>query len=187
LHPVAAIEIRYATPADIQQAKVILAARQERDQARYDDIARLADLTFPYLEGTEPVSEILPRMPDAERAEATDIFNRLRPAEPAPGSDWARAVELAKLDVIYSQLGEFISSERPRLFDGKPIPHPETGEPLPDPNAALDALELQRHIIERQCCLRGIPLVAVTASADDFVAKLAELEERYPPLPSGDD
>lgn len=65
------------------------AARQERDQARYDDIARLADLTFPYLEGTATSSEILPKMPDAERAQATDIFNRLQPTEVRHGSESA--------------------------------------------------------------------------------------------------
>lgn len=182
LHPVAAIEIRYASPADFERANLIDAARQDQDRARYEDIARLTELTRSHWDLASPLADILAKMPAAERAEAENILGRLPPGrrETAASDSKAREDELFRLRVVHVQAQQFIDSNRLRLVNGKPVLDPETGEPLPDPYATLDALDVMQAASNSESHLLGYRVSAVPATAAELGAKLDELEKRYP-------
>ena len=80
MDPVEHITVLSATHRELGASKDYLALERETDLARYNAIDRLSELTGPYDDGTMTLSDVLPRMPPAERTEAEQILAHIRPA-----------------------------------------------------------------------------------------------------------
>ena len=184
MDPVEHVNVLSATPRDIRAAKDYLALKREADLARYDAIDRLGELTGPYDDGTMTLSDVLPRMPPAERTEAEQILTHIRPATAGdPLTSEQRQAEYSRLEAVSTDVRAFIAADHPRLHDGKPITDPRTSKPIPDAMAWVEAsrilIEIHR-AIDRLCQLSGYPQ-EITITADEAAAKLDTLKKQVTP------
>jgi hypothetical protein len=156
-------------------------AQRDFHLTRYTNIARLADLTEPYNEGTQPLSDILPRMPAEERAEAEDIIARIAPGGTSaddPGgipNGQQRHIELARLEAVRERAEHFMKREHLTMHEGQPVLNPGTGEPITDSWPTLNAVDLLMEIRHSVCRLHGLPAPEVTVTADEAAAQLENL------------
>lgn len=67
-----------------------------------------------------------------------------------------RRAQLERLDEIEHRAWELIERPHYHLYEGKPVLHPETGEPLRDDGPTLTGLETARRALELRAQILGL-------------------------------
>ena len=186
--PVEHVNILSASRRDTEAAKGYLELKREADAARFDAIQRLRDLTGPYNDGTMTHRQVLPLMPEDERAEAEHLLRQLRPATPrGPLTDEQRDAEYRRLQIADVQARLFLEADHPLLEDGRLVLHPDTGKPILDIRAKGQALGVRFQIqlaINRLLQLTSPP-PEIAITGEEAEAKLHALEQRFTPRGPG--
>ncbi len=142
--------------------------RRDQNAVRLRDLKRLKALTGPYVsDSAAPIMRALALMPDAERAEARAILERIsdlgEPAEKAA----ARREILLDLARLEGDLQEVLAREHPLIRDGQVVIDPDTGRAVPDLAFERRAREELINLERFRSRLTGLPVPDEDPAASD--------------------